>query len=163
MVTAESANLSDTHGKWGMVPGWGMSVRLPKRVGLLKAKEMMFTGLSVDGAQADPDGARGAGRGDRDARGARGADAEPRQGGGGRGGAARMPDALPGMKWLNPKGMVEDFAALLTDQLDPRIEARNLARFNAKSINRAVVRDSLYDAWPPTPERDDDCCDVCDE
>jgi enoyl-CoA hydratase len=52
MVTAESANLSDTHGKWGMVPGWGMSVRLPKRVGLLKAKEMMFTGLSVDGVQA---------------------------------------------------------------------------------------------------------------
>ena len=35
-----------------MVPGWGMSVRLPKRVGLLKAKEMMFTGLSVDGVQA---------------------------------------------------------------------------------------------------------------
>ena len=37
-----------------------------------------------------------------------------------------------------------------------------LARFNAKSILRAVVRDSRNDAWPPTPERDDDLCDVCE-
>ena len=52
MITSESANLADTHGKWGMVPGWGMSVRLPRRVGLLKAKEMMFTGMSINGLQA---------------------------------------------------------------------------------------------------------------
>ena len=29
-----------------------MSVRLPRRVGLLKAKEMMFTGMSINGLQA---------------------------------------------------------------------------------------------------------------
>ncbi len=52
MVTAESAKLADTHGKWGMSPTWGMSQRLPRRVGLLAAKEMMFSGRVVSGAEA---------------------------------------------------------------------------------------------------------------
>ena len=52
MVTAESAKLADTHGKWGMSPTWGMSQRLPRRVGLLAAKEMMFSGRVVRGAEA---------------------------------------------------------------------------------------------------------------
>jgi len=52
MITAESAKLSDTHGKWGMSPTWGMSQRLPRRIGLLAAKEMMFSGRVVSGAEA---------------------------------------------------------------------------------------------------------------
>ena len=52
MVTAESAKLADTHGKWGMSPTWGMSQRLPRRIGLLAAKEMMFSGRVVSGAEA---------------------------------------------------------------------------------------------------------------
>lgn len=52
MVTAESAKLADTHGKWGMSPTWGMSQRLPRRVGLLAAKELMFSGRVVGGAEA---------------------------------------------------------------------------------------------------------------
>lgn len=52
LVAAESAKFSDTHGKWGMSPTWGMSQRLPKRVGLLKAKELMFSGRVVGGSEA---------------------------------------------------------------------------------------------------------------
>ncbi|MBX3706326.1 MAG: enoyl-CoA hydratase/isomerase family protein [Pseudomonadales bacterium] len=52
MVAAESARFADTHGKWGMSPTWGMSQRLPRRVGLLAAKEMMFSGRVVGGAEA---------------------------------------------------------------------------------------------------------------
>ncbi len=52
MVVAESAKLADTHGKWGMAPTWGMSQRLPRRIGLLAAKEMMFSGRIVGGAEA---------------------------------------------------------------------------------------------------------------
>ncbi len=52
MITAESAKLADTHGKWGMSPTWGMSQRLPRRIGLLAAKEMMFSGRIVTGAEA---------------------------------------------------------------------------------------------------------------
>lgn len=52
LITSESARLADTHGKWGMVPLWGMSQRLPARIGPLKAKEMMFTGRVVSGPEA---------------------------------------------------------------------------------------------------------------
>jgi enoyl-CoA hydratase/carnithine racemase len=52
IVAGESAKFADTHGKWGMSPTWGMSQRLPRRVGLTRAKEMMFSGRIVTGAEA---------------------------------------------------------------------------------------------------------------
>ncbi len=52
LVAAESAKFSDTHAKWAMSPTWGMSQRLPRRVGLLAAKEMMYSGRVVSGAEA---------------------------------------------------------------------------------------------------------------
>jgi enoyl-CoA hydratase len=52
MICGESAKFSDTHGKWGMSPTWGMSQRLPRRVGVLNAKEMMFSGRVVTGDEA---------------------------------------------------------------------------------------------------------------
>lgn len=52
LVAAENAKFADTHGKWGMSPTWGMSQRLPRRIGLLAAKEMMFSGRIVSGAEA---------------------------------------------------------------------------------------------------------------
>ena len=52
LVAAESAKFADTHGKWGMSPTWGMSQRLPRRLGLVRAKEMMFSGRVVSGAEA---------------------------------------------------------------------------------------------------------------
>jgi len=52
LVAAESAKFADTHGKWGMSPTWGMSQRLPRRIGLSAAKEMMFSGRVVGGAEA---------------------------------------------------------------------------------------------------------------
>ena len=33
LIAAESTKLGDTHGQWGLVPIWGMSRRLPERVG----------------------------------------------------------------------------------------------------------------------------------
>jgi enoyl-CoA hydratase/carnithine racemase len=52
MIAAEGAKFADTHGKWGMSPTWGMSQRLPRRIGLLAAKEMMFSGRVVSGQEA---------------------------------------------------------------------------------------------------------------
>ena len=52
IVAGESASFSDTHGKRGLAPVWGMSVRLPERVGRSTAKELMFTGRRVDGREA---------------------------------------------------------------------------------------------------------------
>jgi enoyl-CoA hydratase len=52
IFAADSAKLGDTHGQWGLVPIWGMSVRLPERVGRSLAKELMFTSRRVDGTEA---------------------------------------------------------------------------------------------------------------
>jgi len=52
MIASNSAKFSDTHGKWGMSPTWGMSQRLPRRIGLLNAKEMMFSGRVVSGTES---------------------------------------------------------------------------------------------------------------
>lgn len=52
IVAGESAHFADTHGKFGLVPIWGMSQRLPRRVGAWKAREMSFTGLPVSGSDA---------------------------------------------------------------------------------------------------------------
>jgi enoyl-CoA hydratase/carnithine racemase len=52
LVASESAKFADTHGRWGMTPTWGMSQRLPRRVGLLRAKEMMLTGRVISGAES---------------------------------------------------------------------------------------------------------------
>lgn len=52
IVASESARFADTHGRWSMTPTWGMSQRLPRRVGALKAKELMFTGRQVSGLEA---------------------------------------------------------------------------------------------------------------
>jgi enoyl-CoA hydratase len=52
IVAAESAKFADTHGKWGMTPTWGLSQRLPARIGAARAKELMFTGAVLSGVEA---------------------------------------------------------------------------------------------------------------
>ena len=48
VIAAEpGARLADTHGKWGLVGEWGMSQRLPRRIGIPAAKLMMFTAQPV--------------------------------------------------------------------------------------------------------------------
>ena len=52
LVAAESARFADTHGRWGMTPTWGMSQRLPRRIGPVRAKQMMFSGTPITAAEA---------------------------------------------------------------------------------------------------------------
>lgn len=52
IVAAASARFADTHGKWALTPRWGMSQRLPRRVGRAKASEMSFTARTYTGEQA---------------------------------------------------------------------------------------------------------------
>lgn len=53
ILASESASFADTHGKFSMVPMWGMTQRLPRRVGSFKAREISFTGLPVSGREAE--------------------------------------------------------------------------------------------------------------
>ena len=53
IVASESAQFSDVYARWGLTPVWGLSMRLPHRIGRHKASEMMFTCRSYSGAQAE--------------------------------------------------------------------------------------------------------------
>jgi enoyl-CoA hydratase/carnithine racemase len=53
IVAAESARFADTHGRFALVAGWGMTQRLPRRVGGYKAREMIFTGREYTGREAE--------------------------------------------------------------------------------------------------------------
>ncbi len=52
IIASEAARFADTHGKWGLTPIWGLTQRLPRRVGVAKAKEMMLTGRLYTGEEA---------------------------------------------------------------------------------------------------------------
>ncbi len=52
LLAAETAQLGDTHGQWGLIAAWGMTVRLPERVGRAKAKELMYTARRIAGSEA---------------------------------------------------------------------------------------------------------------
>jgi enoyl-CoA hydratase/carnithine racemase len=52
IVAAESAQFSDVYARWGLTPIWGLSMRLPDRVGTAKASEMMFTCRNYSGTEA---------------------------------------------------------------------------------------------------------------
>jgi enoyl-CoA hydratase len=44
--------LADTHSKWGLSPIWGMTQRLPRRIGAARAKDMMFSSRLVEADEA---------------------------------------------------------------------------------------------------------------
>ena len=53
ILASENAKFADTHAKWALTPVWGLSQRLPRRVGTYKAREMMFTCRTYSGRQAE--------------------------------------------------------------------------------------------------------------
>ncbi len=52
-IAAESAKLGDAHSKVGVIGGGGSTQRLPRLVGIAKAKELIFSGESVSAAEAE--------------------------------------------------------------------------------------------------------------
>ncbi len=52
LIASERAIFADTHARVGILPGWGLSVLLPQRVGFAMARRMSFTGDFVDAARA---------------------------------------------------------------------------------------------------------------
>jgi enoyl-CoA hydratase len=52
VFASENAKFGDTHARWALTPVWGLSQRLPRRVGTYKAREMMFTCRTYSGTEA---------------------------------------------------------------------------------------------------------------
>jgi enoyl-CoA hydratase/carnithine racemase len=53
ILCSDNARFADTHAKWALVPLWGLSQRLPRRIGFAKAREMMFTCRTYTGVEAE--------------------------------------------------------------------------------------------------------------
>lgn len=52
IIASENAVFGDTHARWGLRPGWGLSQRLPRLVGVMKAKELSFTAEMISAEEA---------------------------------------------------------------------------------------------------------------
>jgi enoyl-CoA hydratase len=52
LIASTDARFADTHARVGVVPGWGLSQRLPRLIGIHRAKELSLTGNYLDAARA---------------------------------------------------------------------------------------------------------------
>ncbi|MGQ7830522.1 enoyl-CoA hydratase [Altererythrobacter sp. Z27] len=48
LVASTNARFADTHARVGIVPGWGLSQKLSRMIGISRAKELSFTGNFLD-------------------------------------------------------------------------------------------------------------------
>lgn len=52
IIASTDARFIDSHARVGILPGWGLSVRLPRLIGVARAKEISLTGGSLDASRA---------------------------------------------------------------------------------------------------------------
>ncbi|MGE4605543.1 MAG: enoyl-CoA hydratase [Myxococcota bacterium] len=52
ILASSKARFLDTHARVGILPGWGLSVRLARSIGIARAKELSLSGNALDAAQA---------------------------------------------------------------------------------------------------------------
>lgn len=52
IIASTNARFADTHARVGVVPGWGLSQRLPRLIGINRAKELSLTGNFLDAETA---------------------------------------------------------------------------------------------------------------
>jgi enoyl-CoA hydratase len=53
LLASTDARFADTHGRVGVLPGWGLSQRLPRLIGALRAKELSLSCKFLDAAKAE--------------------------------------------------------------------------------------------------------------
>ncbi len=53
VVASEAARIGDGHLNFGQLPGAGSSQRLPRAIGALRAKQLIFTGEMIDAREAE--------------------------------------------------------------------------------------------------------------
>lgn len=52
IFASTQAKFLDTHARVGILPGWGLSQRLPRRIGIARAKEISLSGNALDADRA---------------------------------------------------------------------------------------------------------------
>jgi len=53
LYASEHARFADTHARVGILPGWGLSQKLPRIIGINRAREMSLTGNFIDAHRAE--------------------------------------------------------------------------------------------------------------
>jgi enoyl-CoA hydratase len=53
LIASEDAQFGDTHARVGIVPGWALSQKLPRLIGIGRAKELSLTGNFIGAEQAE--------------------------------------------------------------------------------------------------------------
>jgi len=53
LIASTNARFADTHARVGVLPGWGLSQKLPRLIGVYRAKELSLTGNFIDAEQAE--------------------------------------------------------------------------------------------------------------
>lgn len=53
LIASESARFGDTHARVGVLPGWGLSQRLQRMIGINRARELSFTGNFLSAEKAE--------------------------------------------------------------------------------------------------------------
>jgi len=53
VIASENARFADTHARVGIMPGWGLSQKLSRMIGISRAKELSFTGNFLSAEQAE--------------------------------------------------------------------------------------------------------------
>ena len=52
LIASTEARFADTHARVGIMPGWGLSQKLSRAIGVMRAKELSLTGNFIDAEQA---------------------------------------------------------------------------------------------------------------
>lgn len=52
LIASDRARFADTHARVGVMPGWGLTIELPRAVGVRRARQMSSTGNYIDAATA---------------------------------------------------------------------------------------------------------------
>ena len=53
LLASENAKFADTHARVGIMPGWGLSQKLSRLIGISRAKELSFSGNFLDAETAE--------------------------------------------------------------------------------------------------------------
>jgi len=53
LIASTNARFADTHGRVGILPGWGLSQKLSRTIGIYRAKELSLTGNFLSAQQAE--------------------------------------------------------------------------------------------------------------
>lgn len=53
ILASSTARFADTHARVGIMPSWGLTQRLPRLIGMSRAKQLSFTGNFLDAATAE--------------------------------------------------------------------------------------------------------------